>query len=151
LWDLGVQVLGGVDFDPCSAHHFAKAPAYMWENGHTAPWPSESRIILNPPGSLTSEFWLRAMDHSGPVLWVGFSVEQLATLQRPGVKHSWWGPSNYPHCVLRKRVKFMLPDGTESKRPSHANFVALLDTAMSDCYVNRFIDTFSPLGTLVIP
>lgn len=137
-------VMGGLDLDPCSSDSFnevIKAPNYYsiddrGENGLELPW--FGKVFVNPPGGLVKQFWRKAM--SEPIeqmIWVGFSVEQLALLADEAVH-----PMDMSFCVLRKRLRFTRHDGY-SGSPSHSNYLAGYRVKHT-----KFVEQFSPLGRI---
>jgi DNA N-6-adenine-methyltransferase (Dam) len=114
------KVMGGIDLDPASheeANRTVKAARFLTEedDGLKQPWIAE-RIFLNPPGgkhdegkaSLVALFWRRLMHewaagHCNQAVWIGYSLEQLQTLQRVAFK----SPLDFPICVTAKRIAFV--------------------------------------------
>jgi hypothetical protein len=107
------EVVGGFDLDPgsCSrAQELVGAVRYYsyrdrGEDGTKLPW--DGVVFCNPPnnrrGDLVQAFWKRAVGHArsgGTVCWVGFALDQLATLQRVA------SPLNWPTVILEKRLRF---------------------------------------------
>ncbi len=136
--------MGGLDLDPCSSDYFnrvIKAPTYYsWddrqEDGLELPWAG--KLFVNPPGKMVKEFWRKAM--SEPIeqmIWVGFSVEQLALLAEEPVH-----PMDMSFCILRKRLHFTRHDGY-SGSPSHSNYVCGYGVDHT-----KFAEQFAPLGRI---
>lgn len=136
------RCMGGIDFDPCSEEIFqrvVKATTYysLLERGEDAlllPWLG-ARTLCNPPGGLVREFWRKSVSASGPLIWVGFSVEQLCLLADE--EHH---PLAFSICILRKRIPFTRHDGFEGS-PSHGNYVVGIRTDPA-----AFFWEFSPIG-----
>ncbi len=118
------EVMGAIDLDPAShaeANITVKAARVVTveDDGLRQPW--RGRIFLNPPGgedavgeSLVPQFWkcllrerTNAMlaDEHFEAVWIGYSLEQLQTLQQSckGLGH----PLNFPICVTGQRIAFV--------------------------------------------
>jgi hypothetical protein len=61
------------------------------------------------------------MYEGGPVFWVGYSLQQLQTLQS-----EMRNPMDYPLCVFKKRIAFVHADGAHGKSPTHGNYACLI-------------------------
>jgi hypothetical protein len=156
--------MGAIDLDVCShwywnehvvratEHYGTQAPTAHGEefvDGLARPW--RGRILCNPPGDkrgeLVKAFWRKAQwhpnAHRGDALcWVGYSLEQLQSLQRIASPLAW------PTCVIKGRVRYLrkvdggppVPGGS----PTHGSFVTLLsfDHRMRE----RFRQTFKAFG-----
>jgi hypothetical protein len=59
----------------------------------------------------------------GAAVWIGFSVEQLARLQRVGAVAS---PLDYITIIPARRRSFMVAPGVAGTAPSHAAFLTLI-------------------------
>lgn len=140
-------VMGGIDLDPASheeANERLKISRIFTkeDNGLTQPW--EGRIFVNPPGGLVNEFWCKAQAefHAGrasQVMWIGYSLEQLQTLQNSLSKFT---PLDYPICVTARRIAFvenrakreqriakLIAQGkkpNEKSSPTHSNYITYL-------------------------
>lgn len=140
------RVMGSIDLDPCSSVSFnevVQATRYYslddrGEDGLVLPW--SGNCFVNPPGKLVRRFWQKAMTTRPPMIWVGFSVEQLALLATED-----YHPMDFSFCILRKRLSFKRHDGFRGS-PSHSNYI---------CGVNvnhaKFVEEFSPLGRIYPP
>lgn len=142
--------MGGIDLDPASsaiANETVKAATFYTaeDDGLVQPW--EGRVFLNPPGgkhasgkSLANLFWARLVDHyrAGLVpqaIWVGYSLEQLQTLQ----KASAFSPLEYPMCVPERRIAFVGRGGS----PSHGNYITYLGL-----HTRRFKEALFGIGAV---
>lgn len=107
------------------AHHYFPSPGNF-----TSPLViSPQTVFLNPPGGLVYEFWDRLLKElaSGVVsaaFWVGFSVEQLCTLQDAELY-----PLDFSTCILRKRIPFLTEALEKGGSPSHGNYVTGLNVS----------------------
>lgn len=170
------EVMGGIDLDPMSdeeANQTVQAARFYTEAENGLTLPLYGRVFYNPAGSLVDEAWKHVL--RGPyeqLIWIGYSLEQLQTLQ---TKNS-VTPLDFPICYPRKRIPFVEnrakqliriatiirkgeADGaTEVQRkaaawcragkppkdaPSHANYIAYLGTGRG---TERFEDVFSRFG-----
>jgi hypothetical protein len=165
------QVLGGIDLDPAShreANRIVRARRFYDEraNGLRRPW--FGRVFVNPPGGLVAEFWHRLIDSWEAraivgAIWIGFSIEQLQTLQGYEVR----SPLAFPICIPERRIPFVestakrelrrlalleenrkrrregleLREWKEAAAPSHANYVAYIGRAPA-----RFARVFGAFG-----
>jgi hypothetical protein len=165
------EVLGGIDLDPAShaeANRVIRASRFYDEraNGLRRPWAG--RVFLNPPGGLVAEFWHRLIDawearEITGAIWIGFSIEQLQTLQGYEVR----SPLAFPFCIPDRRIPFVestakrelrrralleenrgrrregleLKAWKEAAAPSHANYVSYIGRAPA-----RFARVFGAFG-----
>lgn len=166
--DAARQVMHGIDIDPASheeANHTVRAARFFTieDNGLNQFWPG--RVFLNPPGgrnaegkSLVTLFWKKllhecVMCRTDEAIWIGYSLEQLQTLQSPTHK----SPLDFAMCVPMKRIAFvenaakkatriekLLATGktpNDKSQPSHANYVTYLGR-----HTSRFAEVFSKFG-----
>ncbi len=143
-------VMGGIDLDPASsAYHnqTVEAKAYFTKEDDGLKQRWHGRVFLNPPGDrsgqLVKEFWAKLMweylhQRVTEAIWVGFSLEQLVSLQKlEGVQH----PLKFPTCIPRSRLKF---GGKGS--PTHGNYVTYLGP-----WVEGFVTEFQHHGIVLLP
>lgn len=87
-------------------------------------------VFLNPPGGLVKQFWARLMDEVVDAqrkgqefkwVWVGFSLEQLASLQP--LYGEYPHPLDFHTVILRRRIRFEQP-GVVKSNPSHSNYIS---------------------------
>jgi hypothetical protein len=171
--DAARLVLGAIDLDPASnreANRIVRARRFYSSRGELRPW--RGRIFINPPGGLVVEFWRRmmyewAIGNLTAAIWIGYSIEQLQTLQGD-VDDETPNPIEFPICVPRRRIPFVeneakrlarlaaidkenrkrRREGLELRRrseragsPSHANYVLYVGRARA-----RFAKVFSEFG-----
>lgn len=160
------RVMGVIDLDPASheeANRTVQATRYYTEqdNGLIQPWDGSN--FVNPPGGLVAEFWRKWCQEwlAGRMregIWVGYSLEQLQTLQNIGAEMLPW---DFAMCYPRKRIAFveneakravrvekLLALGKEPNKksqPSHANYIVYAGKNTEDFYRE-----FSPLGRMEI-
>jgi hypothetical protein len=158
------RVLGAIDLDPASheeANRTVKAARYFTEadNGLVQEW--EGRVFINPPGGLVGEFWKKLLASPGvtEAIWIGYSLEQLQTLQCVGAGMT---PLEWPMCVTRKRIAFVENEEKKAARrakliaagkkpnaassPSHSNYISYVGYEHHDAFVAEF----SKFGQVVI-
>lgn len=164
-------VMGGIDLDPASheeANRTVRAARFYTaeEDGLSRPW--YGLLFINPPGgkdskgkALVPQFW-RALMRSwargevSQAVWVGYSLEQLQTLQGTGAHHT---PIDYPICIPSRRIPFVENEAKKAERmaklaaqgknphgksqPSHANYITYLGPD-----VDAFERVFSEFGVV---
>lgn len=142
--------MGRITLDPASsaiANEIVKADRYYTaeDDGLVQPWSGS--VLLNPPGgkhpeigrSLTLLFWQRLCDafltqQIEQAVWIGYSLEQLQTLQASGVC-----PIRFPICIPAKRIAFV-GRGTS---PSHGNFITYMGPRQQ-----QFAEAFASIGAV---
>lgn len=164
--DAAHYVLGAIDLDPAScaaANKRIRARQYYTKAqcGQHRPW--FGRVWINPPGDKLGElvpaFWRAANKHAltgGPgvgVLWAGFTLEQLRSLQNAGDLADGRpcpAPGDWPRVVIGGgapqassggRIYWIDgATGKPGKQPTHGNFFALLggDAGMRARFRERF-------------
>ncbi len=174
------EVMGAIDLDPAShaeANLTIKAARFFTEDDDGLAQPWRGRVFLNPPGKkgegLVPKFWMKLVESYGLIddgqrvtqaIWIGYSLEQLQTLQNTRVKT----PLSFALCVPRQRIAFIENEakriarlaaidaenvirrdkGEKLKRrsekadgPSHANYISYLGPNSG-----RFRAVFSVFG-----
>lgn len=151
------SVLGVIDLDPAScaeANDRVAALTYFDEHddGLSQDWGTNKTIYLNPPGgkiknkSLSILFWTKLMNTEiKHAIYMGFSLEQLQTSQRPGLKSI----GEFPFCIPSKRIKFYYPSNPGKSAPSHSNVIAYIPGSVD--YTDLFYDVFKDVGLVVLP
>jgi len=137
------EVLGGIDLDPAShpeANVVVKAARFFTaeDDGLAQVWTGS--VFLNPPGGLVPEFWDELV-RSGFVtdaIWIGYSLEQLQTLQGMGRVKT---PLDYPMCIPKRRIPFVENQAKQElmqklraagktphpkSSPSHGNYITYM-------------------------
>lgn len=162
-------VMGGIDLDPASheeANLTVKATRFFTadDDGLVQEWLG--RIFLNPPGGLVPAFWWKLMGsyYGGgadsrieQAIWIGYSLEQLQTLQNSNAMT----PLSFSMCVPRQRIAFveneakkaariekLIADGkkpNQKSQPSHANYITYLGSNSES-----FARVFSAFGQVVV-
>jgi hypothetical protein len=154
------NVMGGIDLDPASdaeanARHNIRRIYTVDDDGLQQRW--FGRVLVNPPGGLVAAFWNKTLaeylaGHCEQVIWIGYSLEQLQTLQQCGPSFI---PVDYPTCFTAKRIAFvenktkraariakLIAQGkkpTEATSPSHSNYISYLGPN-----VRAFVKEFYP-------
>ena len=140
------EVMRSIDLDPAScaeANKVVRARTYHSEQEDGLAWLWRGNVFLNPPGgknaqgSLVRQFWERLILSDGveQAIWIGYSLEQLQTLQACVAT-----PLSYPMCVPRRRIAFV----GAGKSPSHGNYITYIGESMAGR--RRFSDIFSRFG-----
>jgi hypothetical protein len=167
------EVLGSITLDPAShaeANRIVRARRFFTEeqNGLRRSWGRRQRVLLNPPGGSVPAFWHRLIyawraGELEAAIWIGYSLEQLQTLQGYDVPN----PLAFPICIPSRRIAFV--ESTEKRRlrfkaideenrgrrreglelrprkdaaqPSHANYVTYIGRAPA-----RFAKVFGAFG-----
>lgn len=170
--EAGRRVLGAIDLDPASseeANRIVRARRFYTEreNGLRQRW--RGRVFLNPPGGLVPAFWYTLMiawaaGELEAAIWIGYSLEQLQSLQGYDVA----SPIRFPICIPDRRIAFvenrakrrerlakidaenvarardgrpLLKRNAEGASPSHANYITYLGANRA-----RFLRVFSEFG-----
>jgi len=169
-------VMGGIDLDPASheeANRTVKAVRFFTEEDDGLQQVWRGRVFLNPPGGLVNEFWHALImawrcQSMTAAIWIGYSLEQLQTLQ---VLHP-TTPLDFPMCVPSRRMAFventakkkarleeidavnilrksrgekLRPRNENGASPSHANYITYLGPVPA-----TFVQVFSAFGQVVI-
>ncbi len=174
-------VLGDIDLDPAScemANVIVQAKVYydMVTDGLRQPWTG--KVFVNPPGDkrgkLVRAFWRKANLHvvkgEAVVVWLGYSIEQLRTLQSCASLGDRTCPSplEYPLCFPRERIEFVeasqpeqmqmelpelglevSPSDVQGDSPTQSNFIALLGG--DEEIKHRFVHRFRAFGDVIEP
>lgn len=169
--------MGGIDLDPASheeANKTVKAADFftLEDDGLKQDW--FGRVFLNPPGGLVAAFWMKLVgeyryprnnDSVSQAIWIGYSLEQLQTLQQTGAEMT---PMDLPICVTARRIAFIENEAKRIARikklteynavnaaiggklrrvsekaesPSHSNYITYLGP-----HVEAFVQAFSQFG-----
>jgi hypothetical protein len=116
------KILGGsVDFDPASnkyANQVIQAQKYYslldrGENSLELDWPKTGTMVENSPGEKTGKlvksFWEKTVESTTDTdlraVWIGFSLNQLSTLQKTNALFN-RSPLSYASCILSNRLCF---------------------------------------------
>lgn len=157
-------VMGGIDLDPASheeANRTVKAERFFTEDDNGLAYMWRGRVFLNPPGGkgLVNAFWQKAMHewlagHMQQMVWIGYSLEQLQTLQQAGAPET---PLSFPTCFTSKRIAFVENASKKAERhakeiaagkkpsdkssPSHSNYISYVGP-----HVDLFVAEFGQYG-----
>lgn len=156
------DVMGGIDLDPASheeANRTVKAARFFGieDDGLKQRWGG--RVFLNPPGGLVAEFWRKLMqEQMEQAIWIGYSLEQLQTLQCIGASMT---PLDFSICITAKRIAFVENEAKKAARiekliaagknpngkssPSHSNYITYLGYRKT-----VFKDVFSKFGQVIL-
>lgn len=152
------SLLGTIDFDPASSTLAnAKVQACKFftkdDDALTTEW-LPGTLFCNPPGgkiknkSKTALFWEKLMcwRESGNLthgVFLAFSLEALQTSQGKGCK----AIGEFPFCVPKSRIKFVLPNGSIPTAPSHSNVLVYVPGTVDK--TEEFYNIFSALGNVI--
>lgn len=167
------EVMGAIDLDPAShaeANLTVGAAKFYTEqdDGLTQPW--SGRVFLNPPGgkdadgkSLVPQFWSMLVESFfarfiDEAVWVGYSLEQLQTLQSAKTRYT---PIDFSICIPRRRIEFvenaakraariekLVASGktpNQKSQPSHANYITYMGPNSK-----KFAQVFDAIGQVVL-
>jgi hypothetical protein len=122
LVEIARSVLGTIDLDPASdaqANLVVQATHYFTvaDDGLSQEWAGQ--VFLNPPGGEVAPFWRKACasflsQDIESLFWVGYSLEQLQTLQR--VPAAWTPLTAHALCIPRTRIAFVENEAMRAKR-----------------------------------
>lgn len=182
-------LMGGIDIDPASdaeANERIKAAVYYDEDTdglvdeHEQHRAWNGRVFLNPPSGQVAKFWVALvrnylLGNTSEALWVGYSLEQLQSLQNPALYEGFQSdaktfPQHYAMCFPAKRLQFDENAARRESRhaiervkiarghlkrklprerptsPTHANYLVYLGPQ-----VDRFVTAFGELfGVCVV-
>ncbi len=142
------------------------------DDGLAQPWEASS-LFINPAGGRVGEAWNKLLEAFyvdgtvGEAIWVGFSLEQLQTLQNSTT--TGMTPLDFPICIPKTRIPFVENAAKRAKRyekwwekktigvtpdldsegrsfpekssPTHANYITYLGLNPA-----RFERIFRPIG-----
>jgi len=156
--------MGSIDLDPASheeANRTVKAMLFYTEaeDGLARSW--YGNVFVNPPGGKVAAFWdhfcRQAMHGMTQGVWIGYSLEQLQTLQ--GVTTAW--PLDFSFCIPSRRIAFVENEAKRDERfaklraagkkpnekssPSHGNYIVYFGYRKE-----AFRDAFSQFGKVVL-
>lgn len=145
------RVMGGIDCDPCSdarANRSIRATIYYTAetNGLDHRWGTKN--FINPPGGQVAAFWNTLVEKwaesehdyttggSFQAIWIGYSLEQLQTLQ-VAAEYA-LTPLDFSMCVPARRIAFEENDHMRERRlaKAHAKGKVAKDRADSPSHGN---------------
>ncbi len=115
--------------------------------------PRRFTVFENPPGdpkgALVAAFWRATagyhdLGYVSSAIWIGFSLEQLARLQRVGAASH---PLEHTTLVPDRRGRYAKKPGVAGKSPTHASFITLLSNTRAE--VERFHRLGTELGHVI--
>lgn len=160
------QAMGAIDLDPASheeANRVVQAMQFFTEEQDGLAHEWHGRVFLNPPGGLVAKFWLKLLrewmnKRVLQAIWIGYSLEQLQTLQCVGATCT---PLDFSMCVPNRRIAFVENEAKRAERvakliaqgktpnskssPSHGNYITYIGDNK-----NQFRATFGLFGRVVI-
>lgn len=151
------RVLGRIDLDPMSnaaAQRVVQAVTYYTQQNSCWDHAWAGRVFLNPAGGHVKQAWQTLMGYVdvGAVpafVWIGFSLEQLQTLQRDiNPRRAWTGavPLAFPICIPGFRIPFEDAAGIPQMSPTHANYITY-----GGENVSGFVREFRRFGVCSVP
>lgn len=152
------EVMGGIDLDPAAheeSNQIVQPGCYFAaaDDGLQQSW--FGCVFLNPPGGLVDEFWKKALTERAnyeQLIWIGYSLEQLQTLQTGNAIT----PLDFPICFTARRIAFVENEAKKAARmakltakgknpgkssPSHSNYITYIGPN-----VEAFTRVFSRFG-----
>jgi hypothetical protein len=157
--ELAREVLGSIDLDPASspeANETVKATSYCTaqEDGYSQPWGGKDDPItvwLNPPyGKEEGERETNAMRWSRKLIIEHDAghVKAAILLVKAALGYEWFEQLwyDYPTCLLRKRLSFVRPDGSDDGEAKHATALIYLGED-----IDRFRSAFRSIGRVILP
>lgn len=151
--ELARTCMGSIDLDPASSVFFnqtirATRIITKEQNGLKFNW--RGNVWCNPPYG-RNDAW-----KSNQQIWAAHlarqyhygNTDQACLLIRAALGYSWFEDlwREYPTCVLRKRLHFMKPDGITDGETKYANALIYFGK-----HYGSFVQTFSPLGRILLP
>lgn len=140
-------VMGGIDLDPASslkANERVRAGRIFTidDDGLSQDW--FGRVFMNHPFSREGNpLWIRKVVREFEI----DRVSQFGCITFAATSEAWFAPlGEFPQCFLRPRTNYELPDGTLKKGVTKGSV-----TTYGGPNVNKFIEVFKPLGTVVLP
>lgn len=122
LVELARHTLGVIDLDPASdveANEIVRAGRIYTkeDDGLALPW--FGNVFINPPGGLVTAFWERLTgewfsQRFEAGIWVGYSLEQLQTLQQSRLTDT--TPMQFPMCIPKRRIAFVENEAAKAAR-----------------------------------
>lgn len=143
------RVMGAIDLDPASsesANRLVGAAAYFDAEADGLGQPWAGRVWMNPPYSrgLVDPFVQRLAEH----VETG-AVTAAVVLVNNATETGWFGrllDVASAVCLLRGRVRFLVPDAGPAKTPLQGQAVLYVG---ADC--DRFAEVFGDFGTVLVP
>lgn len=153
--DMARKVMGSIDLDPASndlAQSWVKAGTYYTQaqDGLKRPW--FGNVWLNPPygkmngksGPSCQDVWSDKLEHE----YVEGNVAQAILLINSTHGYKWYENlwTRWPVCLVRDRIRFMKPDGTQGDQAKRGQTFVYFGTNH-----HRFHEVFQPLGRVLFP
>jgi hypothetical protein len=149
--DMVLEVFPHIDLDPFSSEEANQTVgAYVYltkeDDALSVSWDRFDceYVFVNPPGpvkgnkssrGVVRKAWEKTVKECSFAIWIGFSLEQLATLQDANES-----PLDFTTVILRKRLHFI----GVGDSPTHSNYITLV--ARSEEMRDKFVSVFSRIG-----
>ena len=145
------EVLGGIDLDPASEpfpNQWIKAHIYWQEDGLTRQW-NASTVFCNPP-------YGKSDAGSNQAAW---SMKMIAEYEAKHFKegillinsthgYKWYEDLwvRYPVCLVRERIRFIKPDGTQGGQAKRGQSFVYFGARPG-----HFAEVFERIGRIIYP
>jgi hypothetical protein len=150
--ELARLVMGGIDLDPASnatAQAWVQAARYYDERANGLNFDWHGRVWLNPPygktnGKSNQEVWSKRLEYE----YTRGHVQAGVLLVNSTHGYKWYEQLwlRWPVCLVRDRIRFIKPDGTQGGQAKRGQTFVYFGSN-----VQAFERVFSAVGRVVHP